>query len=237
MGILSTLNLWRKKRSSIILGQRGMVLDNRVLARGHKTLVHQFMREDVDKWMAWPMHQDPLYASSYPRTMNRFERDDWFQDRSSRNDYMMFAAEDFQGNLIGLITLRNIERNRTHAVLGITIRPEILGSGFGTDCLWIFLYYYFETLHFDALILDVAAYNYRAQRVYEKCGFVRTGEHWGHYDDYSVFYNDYYKNIRNYFRQRGAWIETLYYDMILRRYDYLHLRKQGYDPTQIRTQK
>jgi RimJ/RimL family protein N-acetyltransferase len=213
-----------------------MIIDNRVLARGHKTIIHQFTREDVDKWMDWPQHPDPLYSSSYPRPMSRYERDVWFSERSSRNDYMMFAVEDLYGNLVGLITLRNIDRNHSHAVLGITIRPETLGGGHGTDCLWAFLGYYFDNLNFDAMILDVAAYNRRAQRVYEKCGFVYTGEHWGHFDDYTVFYNDHYKNLRQFFRQHGVWVETLYYDMILRKYDFHQRKKQGFDPTRVRNQ-
>ena len=204
--------------------------DNKVLARGQKTQIRQFNRDDVDRWMEWPMHSDPLYSSSYPRQMNRAERDAWFYERLNRNDYMMFAVDDFEGRLVGLLTLRNIDRQKTHAVLGITLRPEALDFGMGTDSLWTFLGYYFDFLHFDAMILDVAAYNRRAQRVYEKCGFVYTGEHWGHFDDYSVFTNDYYKNIRQFFRRHGAWVETLFYDMILRRADYYKRRQLGMGP-------
>jgi RimJ/RimL family protein N-acetyltransferase len=237
MGLLAVLSNLRKKRSDSrrtlytqIMKQQKMAIENQTLARGQKTVIRHFTREDVDKWLAWPHHTDPLYSSSYPRAMSRLERDSWFSERSHRADYMMFAADDFQGNLVGLLTLRNIERSRSHAVLGITMRPEVLGGGLGTDSLWAFLSYYFNILHFDAMILDVAAYNRRAQRVYEKCGFIYTGDHWGHYDDYSVFYNEHYRNIREYFRQHGAWVETLYFDMILRRYDYEERVKQGFSP-------
>ncbi len=206
------------------------MIDNRVLAAGVKCVVRQFTRDDVDAWLAWPPHLDPLYQSSYPRPMNRYERDAWYYERLNRNDYMMFAVDDKQGRLAGLLTLRNIDRNRTHAVLGITLRPEALNYGIGTDSLWTFLSYYFDVLHFDAMILDVAAYNRRAQRVYEKCGFVYTGEHWGHFDDYNVFIDDHYNGIRQYFRRHGAWIETLFYDMVLRRQDYYKRRQMGLGP-------
>ncbi len=204
--------------------------DNQVLAQGLKTQVRHFTREHVDRWMEWPAHPDPLYVASYPRAMHPYERDAWFQERLSRTDYMMFALEDFDNRLVGLLTLRNIDRYRAHAVLGLTLRPESLGEGYGTDSLWTFLTYYFDQLQFDAMILDVAAYNRRAQRVYEKCGFVYMGEHWGHYDDYSVFTNDYYRTIRQYFRRHGVWIETLFYDMVLRRHDYFKRRQLGLGP-------
>ena len=203
-----------------------MAIDNRVLAKGQKCYLRQFSREDVDNWLAWPTYHDPLYSSSYPRPMNRFERDSWYYERTSRYDYMMFAVDDFQNNLVGLITLRNIDKNQSFAVLGISMRPDFLDVGFGTDSLWAFLNYYFDILNFDSMVLDVAAYNLRAQRVYEKCGFVYTGEHWGHFDDYTVFSNNYYKELRHFFRQHGAWVEALYYDMVLRRYDYYQIRRR-----------
>jgi diamine N-acetyltransferase len=206
------------------------MIDNRVLVAGLKTTVRQFNREDVDAWLEWPLHPDPLYSSSYPRPMSRYERDAWYYERLNRSDYMMFAVDDKNGVLIGLLTLRNIDRSRTHAVLGITLRPEVLSGGLGTDVLWAFLGYFFDVLHFDALILDVAAYNRRAQRVYEKCGFIYTGEHWGHFDDYNVFTSDHYQGIRHYFRRHGAWIETLFYDMIVRRYDFYKRRQMGLGP-------
>ncbi len=206
------------------------MLDSRVLAAGEKTILRQFSREDVEAWLAWPPHADPLYTSSYPRPMNRYEQDAWYYERLNRPDYMMFAVEDQQKNLIGLLTLRNIDRSRTHAVLGITLRPEILAQGLGTDCLWTFQSYFFDVLKFDALILDVAAYNRRAQRVYEKCGFVYTGEHWGHYDDYTVFTNNHYQGLKHFFRRHGAWIETLFYDMVLRRQDFYKRRQLGLGP-------
>lgn len=205
--------------------------ENQVLAQGEKSRIRHFTRDDVDCWLEWPYHADPLYSASYPRPMNRYERDAWYYERLNRTDYMMFAVDDLQGRLLGLLTLRNIDRQRTHAVLGITLRPEILSYGFGTDSLWAFLSYYFTYLRFDAMLLDVAAYNRRGQRVYEKCGFVYTGEHWGHFDDYTVFSNDHYRGIRQYFRRHGAWIETLFYDMVLRRHDYYKRVQLGLGPT------
>ena len=201
-----------------------------VLARGSQSVIRQFNRKDVDRWMDWPIHSDPLYTASYPHQMNRYERDLWCSERTNRQDYIMFAVDDFSGYLVGFITIRNIDRQRIHGVLGITLRPEALSQGFGTDCLWTFLSYYFNFLNFDVMILDVAAYNRRAQRVYEKCGFVYTNEHWGYYDDYTVFTNPHYADLRPYFRMHGNWIETLYYDMVLRRHDYFVRCQLGLTP-------
>jgi len=206
------------------------MIENRILAKGVSTVIRPFTRDDVDSWLSWPWHPDPLYQSSYPRPMNRYERDAWYYERLNRTDYMMFAVDDFDGHLVGLLTLRNIDRARTHAVLGITLSYSYLDYGYGTDSLWAFLGYYFDYMRFEAMVLDVAAYNRRGQRVYEKCGFVYTGEHWGHFDDYTVFTNEHYRGLRNYFRRHGAWVEVLFYDMILRRDDFFKRRQLGLSP-------
>jgi RimJ/RimL family protein N-acetyltransferase len=235
MGLLRAIsNLWRGTENQDRYAQTGrktMIENtNQLVAQGCKTRVRHFNREDVDKWLAWSQQPDPLYSSSYPRQMNRYERDAWFYERTNRTDYYMFAVDNFEGQLVGLITLRNIDKFRIQAVLGITLRPESLGGGYGTDSLWAFLHYFFDVMRFDVMLLDVAAYNRRAQRVYEKCGFVYTGEHWGYFEDYSVFVNDHYRGVRQYFRKQGAWVETLFYDMLIRRQDFNERRRLGLDP-------
>jgi diamine N-acetyltransferase len=236
MGLLKAIsNFWRGTDNQDREAQARQKLmienTNQLLAQGRKTRIRHFTREDVDKWLAWPHQPDPLYSSSYPRPMNRYERDAWFYERTNRTDYFMYAVDDPEGRLVGLITLRNVDKFHIQAVLGITLRPEALSAGFGTDCLWTFLHYYFDILRFDVMILDVAAYNRRAQRLYEKCGFVHTGEHWGYFEDYSVFINDHYRSIRQYFRKQGAWVETLFYDMLLRRQDFNEHRRIGLAPS------
>lgn len=204
--------------------------NHKVLAQGRRVRIRTFSRRDVDSWLDWPQQTDPLYLSSYPHPMGRWERDNWFNERSNRYDYMMFALDDMQGRLVGLLTLRNIDRNRIQATLGLTMRPEALGQGYGTDSLYTFLGHFFGPLGFDIMLLDVAAYNKRAQRVYEKCGFTYFGDHWGYFDDYSIFNDPKYAPIRHLFRRNGIWLETLFYDMSLRRNDYLRMRSLGHNP-------
>ena len=48
---------------------------------------------------------------------------------------------------------------------------DFVDQGFGTEALTLFLDYYFNMLGYKLLKLDVAAFNKRAIRCYEKSGF------------------------------------------------------------------
>lgn len=209
-----------------------------IVARGKKTVVRWFQREDVDKRQSWPHHTDPLYSHNDPRPMSQRERDFWFLERSASSTYHMFAIDDFQGNLVGWLTLRNIDSNARTGVLGIALDPNWMGMGFGTDALWAFLDYYFDGLGLREMRLDVAAFNRRAMRSYEKCGFQYIGQHWTEHPSSlfpPVFKDPRYRDVTKYFRRSLLGIEVMYYDMAIDRETYLrhkasqngHQRERG----------
>ena len=78
--------------------------------------------------------------------------------------------------VIGEIRLDNIDRTDRRASLAIGILdPGSLGRGFGTRAIRLVLGYAFETLTLHRVAVRVLAYNARAIRAYEKCGFVVEG--------------------------------------------------------------
>jgi RimJ/RimL family protein N-acetyltransferase len=74
-------------------------------------------------------------------------------------------------------------------------------------------------MQMKTLFLDVAAFNKRAHRCYEKCGFQPTGHHWGEPqpDHAGVMWRPEYRGIRHLFRAHGSMVRPLLVDMILRR--------------------
>lgn len=191
-----------------------------IVARGGKTVIRWFQREDVDKRQAWPPHADPLYSHNDPRPMSNRERDFWFLERRSSGTYKMFAIDDFHGNLVGWLTLRNINLQLSTSVLGIALNPDWMDVGYGTDSLMAFLGYYFGDMGFREMRLDVAAFNGRAMRSYEKCGFRYIGQHWTEHPSSlfpPIFKDSQYKDVSRYFRRSLLGIEVLYYDMAIDR--------------------
>lgn len=188
------------------------------LAEGRSTSVRGFTRADVDEWCQWPAHEDPLFRDYNSPHLSPVERDLWYAERVSRPDHAMYAVVDHRQRLVGRLFLRHIDRTDGSAVLGIDLRSDALGRGLGSDALPAFLGYYFGRMEMKRLRLDVAGYNYRAQRLYERSGFVYTGEHWSLYP--FIFAPEVYSDpalaeFQKYFRRSNAGVSVLHYDMTL----------------------
>ncbi len=73
-------------------------------------------------------------------------------------------------------------------------------------------------MRYRVLKLDVAGYNYRAQRLYTKLGWVPVGEHWSTYPSIilpDVFHLAEYEGIRQFFRAGAGSISIYHHDMEL----------------------
>jgi RimJ/RimL family protein N-acetyltransferase len=80
------------------------------------------------------------------------------------------------GNLIGTTAVTQIDFDKSSCLFRIVIgEKQAWGHGFGTDATRLVIAEVFETLGLDAIKLEVFGHNRRAQRSYEKVGFVETG--------------------------------------------------------------
>ncbi len=68
-----------------------------------------------------------------------------------------------------------VEREGTDAALGLGLRPDLTGRGYGRAFLEDILRFMEEHGSFKRIRLDVASFNQRAIKVYERAGFVKTG--------------------------------------------------------------
>jgi diamine N-acetyltransferase len=191
----------------------------RVLARGEKTVLREFERVDVDRWIEWPRHQDPLFDSYNPPRLSERQRELYYQQYRDSRTSRQYAVDNDAGDLIGRISIREIDWRLNAAVLGISFNPAHLDQGYGTDALRSFLGYYFGTLAMSVLFLDVAAFNQRAYRVYEKCGFRRCSQRWGEpqTDLAGVFRLPKFESVRHLFMWDHGLVRPLLVDMVLRR--------------------
>ncbi|MDI6893829.1 MAG: GNAT family protein [Bacillota bacterium] len=87
-----------------------------------------------------------------------------------------FIIQTRDGRPIGVMGLHRIDQVHREAELGIFIgEKDCWGRGYGTDAIRTLLGFAFEEMNFHRTYLRVNADNLRAQRCYEKCGFVREG--------------------------------------------------------------
>ena len=83
---------------------------------------------------------------------------------------------DVDGHCVGSARLDDIDWHdrRARYAVGIDV-PELLGKGLGTEVTQLVLSHAFGTLGLHRVSLRVLAYNERAIRCYEKCGFRTEG--------------------------------------------------------------
>ena len=88
----------------------------------------------------------------------------------------VFTIADEKLEPIGICGLHGIDWISRRATFGIAIYAKDRWSkGYGTEALMLILNYAFSSLNLLRVELDVYAHNTRAQKVYERCGFVHEG--------------------------------------------------------------
>ncbi|MBC7338495.1 MAG: GNAT family N-acetyltransferase [Firmicutes bacterium] len=143
---------------------------------GEKVVLRPPEMEDVDTLLRWindrevGRHLMPHFP--YSRAQER----DWIERVSRSESDRVLIIQTHEGRPIGVMGLHRIDQVHRQAELGIFIgEKEYWGQGYGTDAIRTLLRFAFDAMNFHRIYLRVNADNVRAQRCYEKCGFVREG--------------------------------------------------------------
>jgi diamine N-acetyltransferase len=193
---------------------------------GRRLRIRPLQRQDLDRRQQWPPFCDPLHLIWDMPPCSRGENDNWFAQMTDNRHRLAYSVDDLRSHLIGMISLREISWGGS-ARLGISLSSQHVGQGYGTEALGLFLPYYFITLKFRRMTLDVAAANTRAVRCYLRAGFRQVTTHWQPVDgdlEPELFDSPQYAPLRDYFRWRWDRTEALYYDMELEREDWARHR-------------
>lgn len=95
---------------------------------------------------------------------------DSFNDESQN-----FAFVDENDEYLGTISLKHISHKNRNAEYAIVTRKKAQGTGAARKATQELLKYAFGELKLHKVYLNVLEENVRAQRLYEKCGFVYEG--------------------------------------------------------------
>jgi diamine N-acetyltransferase len=167
--------------------------------RGERVLLRHMVRADVDAMAAWPRFVETDLQWANLELTAPSERDVYFERGRTNATRRRFVILDERNQIIGTVGLRNIDFRSGEATLGIIIRPDAVGKGYGTDTVWTILGYAFDVLELRRVLLDVADSNERARHVYTKLGFKHFGQHLG---GQNVLYHDMAFERVDYFRKR-----------------------------------
>ena len=179
-----------------------------------RAILRPWRRGDDQRADRWPPYDDPFEPIwNLPRTLSA--SDFW---PSGLHERETWAVESYDSQLMGRISLREIDHQAARARLGVTFGAAYIGRGLGTETLTCFLEYYFGTMRFASMLLDVAAPNVRAVHCYERLGFCHVGSDWRQasstFDRY-VLEQQRYHTLARFFRseRRGLFVE--FYEMRL----------------------
>lgn len=188
------------------------------IIQGQRVRLRAWQRRDSLSQELWPRYNEPFSSLwNIPRAF-------YYEDEGVRAGWSSqrcaWAIEDLLQRLIGRISLREIDQRRASARLGISLAQPYVSQGLGTEALTLFLDYYFDALGFDQLHLDVAAFNQRAVRCYERLGFEYIDSEWrsaGNDPSLRQLDDPQHRDLQSFFR-RGRF-ETLveFYEMSLNR--------------------
>ena len=106
---------------------------------------------------------------------------DFYNDdgKPVRNPERFFAVRDENGRLVGSLYF---EERESGVFYGLGMRPDLTGRGLGLAFVRLGLEFARERFPGRRVILDVADFNERARKVYERAGFCITGSHVKHFE-------------------------------------------------------
>lgn len=144
--------------------------------------------EPEDYRLLWRWMNDPhvmLYWGRPGTSMSFPEVEKDERVMAARGNSRKYIVETHDGRPIGQIDYYDLDWQSRSAWTSILIGdPEYWGGGYGTDAMRTLLGYLFGQLGLHRVALNVHKSNVRAQRSYEKNGFVKEGvmRDWAYFD-------------------------------------------------------
>ena len=153
--------------------------DRSQLLRGSKVILCQKTAEEALNDYMWAKDPElarfdamPPFKIPFPEYLADYTR----ELRNSSPRRCRFAIKTLEGKHIGNCTYYDIDEDKGEAEVGIMIGDRSYWSkGYGTDAVTTLVSYIFHQTKLDRVYLKTLRWNTRAQRCFEKCGFVSCG--------------------------------------------------------------
>jgi diamine N-acetyltransferase len=149
------------------------------IIRGERVYLRPSERSDIPTFVRWFSDGETLSFLGMRSPMSEAMEEQWFDSmvqRQGKDAYhfvICLLADDRPIGTSGLFAIDNVNG---HAGIGIAIGEKSLWSqGLGTDAMSALLDFGFGQLRLERMWLEVYDFNGRAQRSYEKSGFVLEG--------------------------------------------------------------
>lgn len=179
--------------------------------------------EDGSLLSKWGAFEDPLFSGYNYNDLSEEELKTWYRVKQRFYRASYFSILDKEGNLMGYLGLKEINKFLKTAKLGIVFNPDIVSRGYGKRVMEDFLAYYFMDLGMRRLDLDVNAWNFRAINLYRSLGFSPKKEFYEKFENQDLpLEAGKYAPIKEYFDIRGGQIFSKILRMSLSDKEYRH---------------
>ncbi len=180
--------------------------------------------EDTEHLSRWGLHSDSRFSHYDFRYFTKEDFRYWYRTKQQPPFRWIYAIVD-RGEVVGFVTMKQIQWFLRRAEFGLVIDPARLSQGYGTEGLKKFMHHYFETLHMRELKLRVSDFNSRARKVYERLGFQLIRTELYPFEDQTRNF-ELILNTQD-FVMKGPQLMTKTHSMTLKRRDYELLCLEG----------
>ena len=147
--------------------------------RGVQVYLRPAERDDLDAFVRWFSDSETTRYLAIRAPFSKAMEERWFEsmlEEQGKKSYHFVICLLADGRPIGTAGFHHVNYEDGHASFGISIgeRAE-WDKGYGTDALRAMCDFGFGQLRLERIELDVYEPNKRAQRSYEKAGFVTEG--------------------------------------------------------------
>ena len=147
--------------------------------RGELVYLRPAERDDIDLFVRWFADAETTRYLSTRAPFSKAQEEKWFEsmvEQQGKRQYHFVICLLADDRAIGTAGFHHVNQEDGHATFGISIGEKAEWSkGYGTDALRAICDFGFGQLRLERIELDVYITNLRAQRSYEKAGFVSEG--------------------------------------------------------------
>ena len=188
---------------------------------GNRVTIRPLVLKDVYHMRNWGSHKNPLLSDyNFPPMSDRQIRK-WYKYKTNSFFYKYYGVLNEDRRLIGYLGIKEIKYIRRESTLGIVFDPNYVDKGYGSETLSTFLKYYFNHMKMKRMYLEVAEFNKRAHKVYEKMGFRPAGYYLDEFHDQDLDLNNrYYLDTKSCFVIDDKKIYNYIYRMKLDKEDF-----------------
>ena len=196
-------------------------MSQKIIAKRDEYYIKDLEAQDRFLLNKWAEFEDPIFYGYNYVDMSDKELSYWYSTKQYPFRVSYFSVMDYDGNMIGYLGIKEINRFTKAAKLGIVLDPRHVSKGYGTLIMKDFLAYYFDELNMKRLNLEVNGWNKRAINLYKKFGFKYYGEYMQKFENQTLdIYSDEYSDVREFFEEKTLGLYNKIYKMSMTKLEY-----------------